>query len=421
MTGRDEGPLREPPAASWSTHALLTRAALKSFPWPRLEDPVIVTGIEDFLQRAKPELTALILWYWGLLAKRAGSPSRMERPPENVRTEADFLSVLKLHPNTTLEYVRLSSPGEVDPHSPHDPSRDGPPGALYLDSPVGTAITAYQVLFTYSDEPDWGMDQDLFRLENHPYGAAPFGLTDGIGSQVPFHMAFLHESPLLMRIFPVLAKCFLPERVRVFFALAGLAFAKECDYWGWRFTAWAMHYLQDLTTPYHARPFPPPLIPAIATLVRMGIRRSLHEKIQHILKTHHVLFEGMVHLMLNEAVKKRFDHPFLSALQSRGDPSAAFVPGSSPTELGRVIRTASETAARLASKIDSALVALFSNRRINDTGYRTGTDLLRTNLHILTCVAQETTAPLVRFLDPTSECLAVTGEATRYVVRRLVS
>ncbi len=473
MIGRDAGSLRGRDAASWNSHALLTLAALKSFPCSRLEEPVVVTDLRDFLERAEPELNALILWYWGLLGERTDARPPIRRPPENVETEADFLAVLHLHPNTRLQYVRLRAQEEVDPDSPHDPSRDGPPGSLYLDSPLGTVMTAYQILFTYSDEPDWGMDQDLFSLQDHPYGLPPFGITNGIGSQGPFHMAFLHENTLLMRILPALAGSFLPERVRVFFALAELAFAKGYDYWGWRFTAWATHYLQDVTTPYHARTFPPAVLPAIGRLLHSTNWRGWPTKIRDILKTHHILFEGIVHLLLNQAVKKRLDHPFPAALAGVGNLPGSIlpvgagsgerceedklprqprtqVPQASPrrlqgdaqessqqtrasglrraglgpecsfdTEIGEVLEASSEIPSSLASGIDEAMMALFSGRRIDDHRYRTETELLETNFDLLRRVGEDEPVLLSRFLDLTCECLAVTGRVTRYAVHRL--
>ncbi len=119
----------------------------------------------------------------------------------------------------------------------------------------GETVSPSQVFATFSDEPDWGMDQNLYPIREYGYGPAPFGAETGKSSQAPFHMAFLHENPIVTALVPDLRRSFMEQRIRVSFALARTAFAHRVDYWGWRFAAWAAHYLQDLTQPYHARPF----------------------------------------------------------------------------------------------------------------------------------------------------------------------
>ena len=317
-----------------------------------------MTDLADFLDTARSELPELVQWYWGLLDEKAGSLHRSEDVPPHVGTVGDFLAVMQLNPRITFEYSRLLGPEEVNTDGSHDPSREGPPGGLYIPTRLGTTLSAYQILFTYSDEPDWGMDQDLFEIPNHRYGPPPFGMTNGISSQGPFHMAFLHENPLLLRLLPALGRSFLPERIQASFALAELAFAKGVSYWGWRFTAWAMHYLQDLTAPYHARAFPPS---PVRTLVLLAIRpnqRSFFKRIGDVLTNHHVLFESLVHLLLNEAVKHRPDHPFHSALANDG--YTYDVP------LNQVLVTSSGVAAGIARPLDTLLMYLIGDWRSED-------------------------------------------------------
>jgi hypothetical protein len=66
-----------------------------------------------------------------------------------------------------------------------------------------------------------------------------------------YHLDWLTEAaqPDLLRTFPA-------WRVDLFGRLAEFAFATGHDYWGWRFAGWALHYIGDLTQPYHAQPLP---------------------------------------------------------------------------------------------------------------------------------------------------------------------
>ena len=55
---------------------------------------------------------------------------------------------------------------------------------------------------------------------------------------------------------PFVAGAYPLLRVHQFSGLAELAFRTGHPYWGWRFAGWALHYVQDLTQPYHARVLP---------------------------------------------------------------------------------------------------------------------------------------------------------------------
>lgn len=398
---------------SWSSHALLTRAGLRSFDHSGLKESVNVVDLVEFLDEARSDLPELVRWYWRLLDRKAGSLTQNEDTPPDVRSVADFLSVMQLNPAINFEYARLLDPEEVDPDAPHDPSRDGPPGGLYIPTCLGTSISAFQILFTYSDEPDWGMDQDLFELPNHRYGPPPFGMTNGISSQGPFHMVFLHENPLLLKLLPDLGRSFLPERIRACFALAELAFAKRVNYWGWRFTAWAIHYLQDLTAPYHACAFPPSPFRTLVHLVLHPDQRSYAKRIGDILKNHHVLFESLLHVLLNEAVKKQPDHPFLLALASAR--------GTYDVPLTDVLHTFSRVAAGIARRLDKMLMELIDDRSLEDEPF-TGEKCVKQYLfNKMANAEKEKPDLLLRFTDLVSECLTHTGNATRFAVLRSVA
>lgn len=402
------------PALSWSTHALLTRGGLQSHDRRCLEGRARTVHLEDFLQRAQTELPELIGWYWHLLNRKAESNGSTDTPPPKVRTTADFLAVMQLNPGIEFHYVTLQPPEECRLDSPHDTERDGPPGRLYSPIPFGTDISAYDILFTYSDEPDWGMDKDLFSLEDYRYGSAPWGkISRGIGSQVPFHTSFLHEHPLLTRALPAVRKSFLEERVRVCFALAELAFKKGVNYWGWRFTAWAVHYLQDVTAPYHARAYPPAVFPTLLRFLLHPDLRSPAERFADILLNHHFLFERLVHLLLNEAVKKQPDHPLLKALEDEGE--------SHDLTLEAIVDTVSRVASRLAPRIDRNLVLLFRDRHIDDTHYAANHKALEKSFDALIRNANPESPHYCDLVDMIGICLKQSGWITRHTVHHTCS
>jgi hypothetical protein len=373
-----------------------------------LRTELVVTDLRDFLDRAETELREAIQEYWGQLGRISGESGGCASRPGEIRSEADFLGAVQLNPRICLQYVRLPTPEEVSPDAPHNPSRDGPPAAPYLDTPLRSTLTVLDVLFTFSDEPDWGMDQDLFVVDGYGYGSAPFGIKVGKSSQGPFHMAFFHENSLLPVILPQLRKSFVLERARIFFTLAALSFSKGVDYWGWRFTAWAMHYLQDLTQPYHARAYPPALFPVIWKLLSNPMATNPAKTIGAVLKNHHMLFEALVHFLLNRAVKSRSKDVLIEALIGEGD--------SYRGTLDAVARDCSRTAARLAPLTDRLLVRLFDDPGIDDHDFFTAEGNMERTRDTILRLIQHKTPQYDQFLGTVGTCLHETGRVTRYAI-----
>ncbi len=391
-------------ARSWNTHALLTRAALKSVVEPRLDDTVEIVGIDEFLSRANHEFTEIIDEYNHRISLRAGTPL-----PSSPIVLNDFQKALKLNPLFIIHYVRALSLDEVSPETLHDPSRKGPPGRMYVPAIAGERITGREILITFSDEPDWGMDQNLYKIREYGYGPAPFGRETGKSSQAPFHMAFVHENFILTRIVPDLRRSFMEERIRVFFALAWAAFSHRVEYRGWRFTAWAMHYLQDSTQPYHATPFPAPVAPVLKRLAVSRDLRGLVRNQANYLKNRHILSEAIVHFIMNESAKNSIEHPFFRALQGLGK--------APDNTLLRVMTECSTFPAKIARTADRVMTAFMNDPRIEDPDYSFEKDsIYRIDLEVLEA-SQRRPELLERFIRIVSDCLMETGKATRYAIR----
>ncbi|HER24808.1 MAG TPA: hypothetical protein ENO17_07160 [Candidatus Atribacteria bacterium] len=132
---------------------------------------------------------------------------------------------------------------EVTPYSYEDIDQDkyNPNFVIkYIDEEIGGKTNAANILINYSDEPDWDLDTNL-KLNKLQ------ALTGG--SHGYRHMYF--------SVFSGLVKAGdAPERANHFFEMSKTAFRKGDNYWGFRFAARAIHYLEDLSQPYHAYPVP---------------------------------------------------------------------------------------------------------------------------------------------------------------------
>jgi hypothetical protein len=396
---------------SWNTHYLLTRAALGSLNDEFLGREIPVKSLQDFVDSAGKALPDVMERYLALLARKTGiEPGPDNRRPD-IRTPHDLIHALRLNPDRPIHYCRVVSPEGTTPHTLHDPSRQGPPGGAYIEAGIDERMSVREVLSVYADEPDWGMDQDLFAIESYGLGRPPFGGETGKSSQASFHMAFFHEIPLLVRIYPRVEKTFLDLRAHVFLALARLALDRSVDYWAWRFTAWAAHYLQDLTQPYHAKALPFSGWAVLGRFLRNPRAGNFLEKNKNLLMNRHILFEAAVHLLLNEAAKKSPEHPFFAALEGKGECAAGTLP--------MVLRESSKVAAKKAFRVNRMLEVVLDDPQLSDPQYFVGDDPSYPLEKKLETASAHRPQAVQEFWDMVGACLVQTGKITRYVVREV--
>lgn len=103
--------------------------------------------------------------------------------------------------------------------------------------PNGNTVDLQETAALYSAEPDWGMDEDI-RI-------SPFQILTG-GSQGYRHLRYAFFGARAGEAH---------KRVFHFTGLAQRAFEEGDLYWGVRFSACALHYIEDLLTPFHQKPF----------------------------------------------------------------------------------------------------------------------------------------------------------------------
>ena len=196
------------PAFCWSGHNALTHQALKGL--PGLATPVKVESLRDYL---------VATGFKG--------------------TDEEFLRALQVNPKTALPF----SAGEV----------------------AGGSVAASAILETYSDEPDAGLDNDIFATYPNlwkPEYIYMGGQLQGLGSRFVRHMfwpaGYLTAPPpggkLPVRVSRTLGEA--PERAQLYFDLSQFAYRTGHPYWGARFLAWSLHYVEDVSQPFHAEQVP---------------------------------------------------------------------------------------------------------------------------------------------------------------------
>lgn len=111
---------------------------------------------------------------------------------------------------------------------------------------VGGTISARELLVRYSEEPDWGLDQNLDVSWQQTF----MGGTTGLSSQAYFHMfypAFTVHLPV-----PGIEMGVAPQRLELWARAAQAAFERNDPYWGFRYLGCALHYIEDVAQPYHS-------------------------------------------------------------------------------------------------------------------------------------------------------------------------
>jgi hypothetical protein len=240
--------------------------------------PVKVESLASFLAADPAGLAALLRneegWARDHVPAYPARPESLAFGPEAAPTPqlvARFLGAVRVNPSARLAlYVQLppgQSPGSRPVLAEADVTVMKTDEAAKLNTFValreGELVSAIDVIASAADEPDYGLDFGLWDNSGTAHGAAygfgkqPFG-NPAVewSSQGPLHLGYFHEAAIVYKAAPFLKRAYPEYRIHLWRSLAAFALRSGHDYWGWRFTGWGMHYLQDLTQPYHARVLP---------------------------------------------------------------------------------------------------------------------------------------------------------------------
>lgn len=266
--------LAQGPARAWSNHALSTYRAFDTMPEVANAAPVLAEPLEAFLKAQEPAIAQLLAsqetWARANMPHYAPRADALAFRADPARGDAErrlaFLSALRISPlsrfalflqpdmRTTPDPARLMPHDAVNflPEQTNDERR-------FVRVDPGQAVTPLAVLATASDEPDYGLDINLWDDspsdwgKRYGFGTLPFGNPAlYYATQAPFHMGFYHQDWLIYKAAPFIQRTYPLMRIQQYSSLSALALRTGHRYWGWRFAGLALHYIQDLTQPYHA-------------------------------------------------------------------------------------------------------------------------------------------------------------------------
>lgn len=326
------------PVAAWEHHPVLNEALLAIMPEVAEQSPVEAVALEEFLLAVEGELEVTLAWQeqWA----QDHLPWYKSRPAhlafhatgnsDDIRER--FFRAIRINPDTRtpLYLSRLTDvlEGERPGLAPEDvtllPDSAGIERFEYLPVAPGDMVHPLDVVVTAGNEPDFGMDVGLFEDNDTPYGAE-YGFGEqafgdpslDYGSQAPFHMGFYHESRLVFLFAGFLKETYPEYRIHLFKTLSELAFREGQDYWGWRFMGWGLHYMADLSMPYHST-----VLPGYSTLRMLfinfldilGFPGPVNNALQ-LVSNRHMAIERYQRIRLEDAWRRQdMEHATLAAL-----------------------------------------------------------------------------------------------------------
>lgn len=381
------------PAGAWSNHTLVAYRALERMPELANAAPVTVEPIEAFLKDQEPAIERLLAdqesWARAHITAYAPRPDTLAfraNPgrPDDARRLA-FLMALRVSPNSKLALYVQPDPRGATPTGPPLPFAavnflPEQPNSThrFFALKAGDTVAPLQVVASASDEPDYGLDINLW--EDSPsdwgkvygFGKLPFGNPAlYFSTQAPFHMGFYHQDWIIYQAAPFLKRTLPLLRTHQYTTLAALAFRSGHAYWGWRFTGLALHYVQDLTQPYHANlaPGDSSFRMISANLLAMAGLPKQRDDLVVLLSNRHLALEKYQNERLLAAARAAQDTPLELALR-KPDRDAGYPAWSDLYPRDVVAQQSAAAGARVAAAIVGAMPAGFVSDPSFDFGVK---------------------------------------------------
>lgn len=340
-------------ANAWTSHFLITDAALRNMPEISKVPTIPAETLTSFVESESAGLVVLLkeIDEWPSHLKTITPPPSHRAVVQlasypaipvvltfNGKASAgesllkQFLQRARINPDYSYDKLFLQyAPGETHrfhhPLSKEEIVLSSIADTIPLASPPleqinsGNKVSAFEIITSAVDEPDYGIDIGLWKDSGTTFGniyqlgQQPFGnKTTPISSQAPFHMGFYYESPVEYFFADFLNHVYPEYRIHYFLALSRYAFKTGHDYWGYRFLAWSLHYMQDLGQPYHSTLSPNTSV--ISLIIKNAIGGSVKQDLIQVITNRHFSLENYEYNLLKNEFKKNSTHSrFILALE----------------------------------------------------------------------------------------------------------
>ena len=417
-----------PPARAWSDHASLVWPLLRSQP-ELIHRTVAAEPLDAFLAAEQAgiaeTLEAVESWSVATIEHYPPTPDDLRWGTGDPPTAERFFAAIRVNPTLPYRlYVDLSperAQPEQAPLAWSDLSFLGGGtsqlAARYWALAPSEPVSIAEVIASANDEPDFGMDIGLFTDngtefgQRYGFGMQPFGNPNlEYSSQAPFHMGFYHLDWLTRTAQPSLLRTYPMWRIALFGELAELAFSTGHDYWGWRFLGWGLHYVGDLTQPYHAIP-----LPGVGTLDALwSVVQGKTGELVQLVSNRHGVIESYQYQRLTRALEARqWSAPLLRAISDHSDTAAV--------EYESFVMALTADSVEAAADFDAAIERNVPSRYVSDPTFEwTGSGFEQS---IVQRVADEQGEPAIAELDAAVilQLARLSAVASRWIARGRVA
>ncbi len=425
-------------AFAWGNHTLPTYRALEQMPEVVKAAPVAVETLESFLKAEEKTIEALLAsqeaWAVVNLENYPKRPEALNFTANPERSDAArrlaFLMALRVAPNS--KFALFYQP---------DPAKPAPAGAMpmrysdvntlpepskhnyhFVALKPGELLAPLNIVATAADEPDYGLDINCWSDspgdwgKRYQFGNLSFGNPAlPYSTQAPFHMGFFHESSILYTAAPFIKRTFPLLRSHQYWSLSALAFRTGHPYWGWRFAGLSLHYLQDLTQPYHARLAPGVSTPKLlgANILAMAGMTGLKNDIIVLLSNRHLVIDKYQ----NELVYAGSLDPKVDAVEKSLADSTR--DGNYPIWTDHYLRdVVTQQAAGYGERMSAIIAESVPGKYVNDPKFDFGA--LEAEITLINVLSSAEPAAKTRLDAAIAELLANFGAHTRNEVRGIL-
>lgn len=387
------------------------------------KESVKVESIESFIKKEAKGISNVLNDYYAWLKSIKAKRYKHIMFNYNKPTLKSFLYAFRLNPKSWFPLVRRMLPNEK---AKRKVSVKKVSVYLHADAPLftefedvtGKKVPIHSVLSTFADEPDWGFDHSLFQIKEYGYGKQPYGKPMGESSKAPFHMQFSHE-PWIVRTFASeVTQGMVHQRVELFRRMAKFAKQTGHDYWAYRFSAWTIHYLQDLAQIYHSRAVPHGGFWYYTNFMfSFGIigdsKADIKRKTTQLVANRHFIYEDFVAYGLETFYTK--PTPLLKRFEAYLNSGKAY---QASKDMQSLLKNITKFANDHSGEMDEVIVKVFGDKYTDDDKYDLETDKNYDISKIIPTLNKEKGDKL---LKETGKDFQMTSQATRTALKFMFS
>jgi hypothetical protein len=407
---------------SWGSHYLVMDNLLKHPSMSFAQKTVKVETLDSFLKVEATQVKVLFDEYYSWLEKTGSKRFKRQTFDISNPSTTTFLKTARLNPETKIALVNRVLPGQANRFPKVDvasfnPYEAGGTRFILYEDVTNQTVTVHSILSTFSDEPDWGMDLNLWKNEEYGFGKQPYGKPEGTSSQAPFHITYWHENYIIQKTVPQLTQGMSLERIELFARLSKLAKKTGHEYWAYRFAAWAIHYIEDLCQPYHSNAIPFANWTYYVAFILSPHKQQIKEKATQLIANRHFAYEDFVALGLEKSYTTTSPlYTNLAGYLYKGD---AYLGEDASQSFESLMLYITKFSFDHGEVLDKTLRTTFGKRLTEDpsfdfeTEYKQGRFNMEAFLHTLKKEQRD------KLLEETGRDFEMTGRATRTVLKML--